>query len=548
MRTVLQGTIQMLNIFGKTINQVFDEATVKWPDKPFLCSPKKTDSDLIELSFQQVSQFVKSCSYELKLANYGYGHRAALLTGTNTNHYIFKLSFNRLGMSCVPINPDFTISEIVYLLEDSSTSLVVTTPQYQKIIKEAAMAAKNAPEVFVFTGVFSNFPMANKATTEQPVELSTEASLLYTSGTTGKPKGCILSHEYELLCGNIYPNIKQPIKLEENRDRIFNPLPSFHINAGIVSFFGAMLSGNCLIQPDRFHASTWWDEIYETRATIFHYLGVVIAVLLSANNVEKSKLKYIKAGLGAGVEPALHVEFEKRFKIPLVEVWGMTEMCQIFVADEEPRMIDTRAMGKPGCGLEVRVVDQADKDVRANTPGQMLLRHSEKNPRYGFFSGYLNKPEETEEAWKGGWFHTGDTVTMDQNKMLYFVDRSKNIIRRSGENISAAEIEDKLYKSHVVSKVACLAVPDEVREEEVLSCIVLKSGFSKTKQCAVELFEAISKELAYFKLPGWILFVDDLPVTSTQKVVKHKIFDDKIDPRYLPQCYDLRSLKKRKSY
>ena len=136
-----------------------------------------------------------------------------LLVGTNTNHYVFKLSFNKLGMSCVPINPDFTIPEIIYLLDDSTTSLVVTTPQFEKIIKEAAILSKSTQAVFVFTGVFSNFPLANKAAPEVPVKLSTEASLLYTSGTTGKPKGCILSHEYELLCGNVYPNINGPIKL-----------------------------------------------------------------------------------------------------------------------------------------------------------------------------------------------------------------------------------------------------------------------------------------------------------------------------------------------
>ena len=538
----------MLSISSKTINHVFEDAVTRWPDKPFLCSPTKNGTDLFELSYQQVSNFVEACSNELRLANYGYAQRAALLIGSNPNHYIFKLSLNRIGMSCVPINPDFTVSEIVYLLEDSSAMLVVTTPLYEKIVKEAASIAKNSPAVFIFKGQFSNFPRSNQNPSKQSIKLSTEASLLYTSGTTGKPKGCILSHEYELLCGAVYPNIKGPIKLRENRDRIFNPLPSFHINAGIVSFFGAMLSGNCLIQPDRFHASTWWDDIYQTKATIFHYLGVIIAVLLSDKSVAKRKLKFLRAGLGAGVEPVLHVDFEKCFKIPLVEVWGMTEMCQIFVADEEPRMTNTRAMGKPRHGLKVRVVDESDKDVPPNTPGQMLLRHSGDNPRQGFFSGYLNKPTETEKAWKGGWFHTGDTVTMDQNKMLYFVDRSKNIIRRSGENIAAAEIEDKLYKNELVLKVACLAVLDEVREEEVLSCIVLKPGVSKTKHCAEEIFDSISDELAYFKLPGWILFLDDLPVTSTQKVVKHKIFSDGFDPRYLPYSFDLRSRKKRKSY
>ena len=162
-----------------------------------------------------------------------------------------------------------------------------------------------------------------------------------------------------------------------------------------------------------------------------------------------------------------------------------------------------------------------------------------------FFSGYLNKPEATEESWRNGWFHTGDTVTMDENNMIYFVDRSKNIIRRSGENIAAAEVEDMLYKNERISKVACIAVADDVREEEVMACIVLNQSVKISAETALSIFSDASKELAYFKLPGWILFLDDLPVTGTQKVVKHKIFETGVDPRSLPNVFDLRNKKKR---
>ena len=535
----------MIKISGKTISQAFKEACEKWPEKIFLCSPSQSTCHLIELTFKQVAELVELWSNILREAGYGSGQRVAILVGTNTNHYIFKLALNDLGISCVPVNPDYTQSEIIYLIEDSEADLVITNREYEEIIRKSALASKNNPNVFIFGRDTENFPKSKTTQPNKEIDCETEASLLYTSGTTGKPKGCILSNQYELLCGEVYLNIKGPITLKENKDRIFNPLPSFHINAGVVTFFGAMLSGNCIIQPERFRASTWWDEIYETKATIFHYLGVVIAVLLSEKNIDKTKLKYLKAGLGAGVEPALHMQFEDRLNIPLLEVWGMTEMCRILVVDEEPRMINTRAMGKPRHGLEVRVVDENDQDVPKNVRGEMIIRHSQKTPRQGFFSGYLNKPEETEESWRNGWFHTGDTVTMDENNMIYFVDRSKNIIRRSGENISAAEVEDKLYKSELISKVACIAVADDIREEEVMACIVLNKDVKILEDTALAIFADASKELAYFKLPGWILFTDDLPITGTQKVVKHKIFEPGIDPRSLPNVFDLRNKKKR---
>ena len=179
------------------------------------------------------------------------------------------------------------------------------------------------------------------------------------------------------------------------------------------------------------------------------------------------------------------------------------------------------------------------------TAGEMVLRHSEATPRKGAFSGYLNKPDATEEAWRGGWFHTGDTVVMDQSGMIFFVDRAKNIIRRAGENIAAAEVENILFQDERVVNVACVAVPDAVREEEVLACIVLADGVAQTPEAAQDIFAQVFDKMAYFKPPGWILFMDELPVTSTQKVVKHKIFAQGEDPRERAGIVDLRHLKKR---
>lgn len=206
-------------------------------------------------------------------------------------------------------------------------------------------------------------------------------------------------------------------------------------------------------------------------------------------------------------------------------------------------MIDTRAMGRPRADLEVRVVDEADREVAPGTPGELTIRHSAAAPRKGFFSGYLNKEEATAEAWRGGWFHTGDTVTQDASGMVYFVDRKKNIIRRAGENIAAAEVENCLFEDERVVAVACVAAPDEVREEEVLACIVLAPGVEPSEATARALFDHAFARLAYFKPPGWVRFMAELPVTGTQKVVKHKIFAEGEDPR--AEAFDFRPLKKR---
>jgi crotonobetaine/carnitine-CoA ligase len=267
-------------------------------------------------------------------------------------------------------------------------------------------------------------------------------------------------------------------------------------------------------------------------------------MLLKREPAPHDRQHSVRFGFGAGVEPQLHAEFEARFGFPLVEVWGMTEMVRVLADAEEPRQVGTRAFGRSMPGVDVRVVDAQDRDVGDGEPGEMVIRHSAATPRRGAFSGYLKDDTETEKAWRGGWFHTGDTVTRARDGMLHFVDRKKNIIRRSGENIAAAEIEALLLTHPAVLQTAVMAVKDETREEEVLACIVLKQG-TPGRTMAEELFALCHERLAYYKAPGWIWFATELPTTGTQKIQKHGIFPDHPDPRTAPGMIDLRPLKRR---
>src|SRR5499433_2115004 len=228
-------------------------------------------------------------------------------------------------------------------------------------------------------------------------------------------------------------------------------------------------------------------------------------LLLNQPPVPEERRHRIKFGLGAGVEPELHAAFEARFGFPLIEVWGMTETGRIYSDCVEPRQITTRAFGRPFGGLEARVIDDRDGEVARGTEGELLVRWGgPEGPRHGFFAGYLANAEATEEAWRGGWFHTGDVVRQGLDGMLYFVDRKKNIIRRSGENIAAAEVEAVLQAHDAVAQVAVLAVPDELREEEVMACVVPMPGVTADAALAGRLFEWCSERLAYFKAPGFI--------------------------------------------
>jgi acyl-CoA synthetase (AMP-forming)/AMP-acid ligase II len=268
--------------------------------------------------------------------------------------------------------------------------------------------------------------------------------------------------------------------------------------------------------------------------------------LLNQPPAPEERRHRVKFGLGAGIEPELHETFEKRFGFPLVEVWGMTETGRIYADSIEPRQIHTRAFGRPRGGLEARVADDRDQEVPSGAEGELLVRWGgAEGQRHGFFSGYLKNSQATEEAWRGGWFHTGDVARRMPDDMLVFVDRKKNIIRRSGENIAAAEVEAVLQAHEDVGQIAVLAVADELREEEVMACVVTMPGVSRDVAVAERLVRWCLDRLAYYKAPGWVLFVDSLPTTGTQKVQKAQIFPAGTDARREPGAIDLRPLKKR---
>jgi acyl-CoA synthetase (AMP-forming)/AMP-acid ligase II len=534
---------------GTTIGGAFAAAVAAHADRPFLAVPANESRAYLpagfEISYGEAGKRIEALAAAYRQAGYGVGHRIATLLENQPSHVFHTLALNSIGVCCVPINPDYRAAEIAYLVEHSEPDLILTLATRQSSIDEAlAQSAHRPPVVVVSESVDGALPKARHAASSAEALSETPASIMYTSGTTGRPKGCVLSHGYEVACGVWYASLGGAAGLRPGQDRIYNPLPLYHANAGIVSLMGAIVTGNCQIQPDRFHPQRWWREVAQTEATIVHYLGVIAPVLLKLEPDEHERQHKVRFGIGAGIEPELHAAFEKRFGFPMVELWGMTEMVRVLGDTVEPRQVGTRAFGKAVPGVEVRVVDDADRDVPDGQPGEMLVRHSAATPRRGCFSGYLKDEAATEAAWKGGWFHTGDVVTRGADGMLHFVERKKNIIRRSGENIAAAEVEAVLLTHPDVQQVAVMAVQDELRDEEVLACIVLKRPMAE-REAAETLFRHCNERLAYYKPPGWVHIVQSLPTTGTQKIQKHNIYPAGTDPRSLPEMIDLRALKRR---
>jgi acyl-coenzyme A synthetase/AMP-(fatty) acid ligase len=297
---------------------------------------------------------------------------------------------------------------------------------------------------------------------------------------------------------------------------------------------------------DRFHPRSWWQSVKDSRATCLHYLGVMPSMLMSAPPSAEDRAHSVRFGFGAGVDKLLHAPFEHRFGFPLIEAWAMTETGSggVIAANAEPRKIGTSCFGRPSAAVEVRIVDDAGNEAGVGIPGELLVRHAGGDPRFGFFREYLKNPEATAEVWQGGWLHTGDIVARDADGDLHFVDRKKNVIRRSGENIAAVEVESVLNRHPAIKQAAVAATPDQVRGDEVAAVIIPAQG-GADRALAEEIVRWSLEQMAYYKAPGWITFADRLPLTATEKIQRAGLKD--VVARLMGEgaFYDLRDLKKR---
>ncbi|MGH7324634.1 MAG: AMP-binding protein [Candidatus Rokuibacteriota bacterium] len=535
----------------QTVFEAFMATAEAAPDNVFLCAPpapgRAYHPNGVEFTYGQTRAAVLDRRETYAAAGYGHGHRVALLLENRPDFFFHYLALNALGVSVVPINPDYRHEEMLYQMEHSEADLAVAITARVEDLRAVARERVKPLSVVSAERMPASLPRPGAAPRPGPPGLTTETSLLYTSGTTGRPKGCILTNFYYLNNAAWYRDLGGRVRFEYGRERILNPLPLFHMNAQALTATCAILTANCLAQPERFSPGRWWKDVVNSKATIIHYLGVMPPLLLNQAEVPEERAHRVKFGIGAGVEPALHPRFEERFAFPLIEVWGMTETGRIMADSHEPRQTTTRAFGRPFGGFEGKVVDDTDQEVPREIEGELLVRWGgPEGPRHGFFAGYLKNAEATDEAWRGGWFHTGDVVRQAADGMLYFVDRKKNIIRRSGENIAAAEVEACLQAHEAVAQVAVLAVLDEIRDEEVMACVVPMAGLTPDRALASQLQDWCLERLAYFKAPGWVLFVERLPTTGTQKVQKTQIFPKGEDPRRRPGALDLRERKKRR--
>jgi crotonobetaine/carnitine-CoA ligase len=345
--------------------------------------------------------------------------------------------------------------------------------------------------------------------------------LLYTSGTTGRSKGVVLTHTANLQLS------RSNIELMEytSADVLYTAFPLFHVNAKFTSVTSALLTGATLVLDERFSASRFWDRMREEGVTSFNYMGTMLAVLLGQPESSRDRDHRVTRCYGGGCQPTTWAPFERRFGVRLHEHYGMTE---IGIATQNTRTVRRPgSIGRAAAVFEVRVADEGDREVPVNQVGEIQVR-----PRLPdiILREYWRRPEATIEAMRNLWFHTGDRGRMDGDGFFYYVDRLKDSIRRRGENVSSFEVESVVNAYGPVIESAAYGVPSELGEDEVMLAVVV----DPQSLDLAGLIAHCQRELPYFAVPRYVRVMTSLPKNPSERVQKfvlreQGVTDDTID-------------------
>ena len=498
----------------KTIRHHVDLQARTQPDAPYLIAPEtgriltyaKLRTDSIELGRYLLAQgLTKSDKVALMLHN-----------GYQTGRLLIGVMY--AGFTVAPLNLLSQRSQLAYVLDHSDTRLVFTSTELEGPLRAALTEIKRDIKVVVidpdaesiFTGVAGGDLPA--------VSEDDDSLLMYTSGTTGKPKGVLHSHR-SVVSGGDYTSRAHHLTKD---DRVMCALPLYHINGQIVTGVAPIVHGGSVVMPHRFSVSNYWETVVNTRCTWINVVPTIIAYLLNApdpraQGLDISRVKFCRSA-SAPLPPELHRAFEEKFGISIIETFGMTETNAPCFTNPYER--EKRKIGSPGraFGNDAKLIDPATGATQpAGSIGELMIKGD------NMMKGYYKDPETTARTLRAdGWMHTGDLGYMDDDGFVFVTGRIKELIIKGGENIAPREIDEALLKHPAVLEAAAVGMPDPQYGQEIMACVVLKPGAA----CALdELYSFSQQELGRYKTPKLIKFVDSLPKGPSGKVQRLKLLE-----------------------
>jgi crotonobetaine/carnitine-CoA ligase len=426
-------------------------------------------------------------------------------------------AINWLGATYVPINTAYKGRVLEHVLANADAELIVAHAELARLLRDVDTARLKKLVVLAGDGeAVSGLEMLGSDALDgdagslpaltRRIEPWDTQSIIYTSGTTGPSKGALSSYAHlHAMSGPDAFNMLTP------DDRYMCNLPLFHVG-GTIPVMGMLSHGGSLAMVPSFSTDTFWSSIRDTRTTVVLLLGVMATFIAKrppeAGDTDHPLRKAIIVPLSEDA-PA----FAARFGVEVYTLYNMTEISTPLVSGLNPREIGS--CGKPRPGVELRIVDDNDCEVAPGKAGELIVR---TDAPWALNSGYFKNPEATANAWRNGWFHTGDAFKVDEHGTYYFVDRIKDAIRRRGENISSFEVEAEIAAFPSVYEVAVIPVPSELSEDDVMCVVAAVPGTTVDPQA---LLEFLLPRLAHFMLPRYVRIVASLPKTATNKLMKH---------------------------
>ena len=369
-------------------------------------------------------------------------------------------------------------------------------------------------EILNYDDVFS----ANINNPDRDIDEYDTGMIMFTSGTTGLSKGCVLSHRFLIHQAEI---VCEHFRITAD-DTLYSAFPLFHGDATFYTVLPALLKGSRVAIGERFSASKHWDEIRHFGVTVFDFMGATLTILWKQPRQSDDADNPVRLAWGVPM-PDFADAFEERFDLKLLEVYGLTDtgMNAVFPIDEPRR---PGACGKPIKSYEVRIFDERDHEVPSGEVGEIVVRPNEPSL---ILDQYLKMPEKTLEAMRNLWFHTGDLGFMDEAGYLHFVERKTDSIRRRGQNISAFELEEAVNMHPAVLESAAIGVPSELTEEDVMIWVVRRPQLSVSESALVQ---HCANRVAKFMVPRYVQIVDELPKTPTEKIEKFRLKEIGLSP------------------
>lgn len=507
-----------------TFHDILARAAAKWPNKPGLIFDQSSE----HITFLNLYERVKKITAVLKNQGIQVGKKVALMLPNIAEFPLTWLSLGIIGATMVPINIRYQIHDSYYILNHSEASLVITVSEKVDMLQKVRNEHKLTYLIMTVDKLHKDADLhlplllntISDVVLNENVHPETLMNIQYTSGTTGFPKGCMLTQKYWINIGTKL--MDKPFPHLSEKDTLLTAQPYYYIDPQW-NTIAAIITGATLVVLDRFSPSTFFDKIRKYKVTFFYCLGSMPALLLKMPESKEDRNHHLRFIGCSAIPSILHHQLENRWGVKWFEIFGMTETGYdlSMSMEEHDKYIGKGALGRPTYDREARVVGDNDIPVKRGEIGELVLRG------IGMMDGYFKNPEATRSVFQNGWFHTGDLVRMDEDGMFYYIGRKKDMIRRSGENISAVEVEEVMMNHKSVKLAACIPIEDEIRGEEIKAHIIPAEKVTDSDTFIHSIIEHCKIRLASYKIPRYWELRDELPLTPSERVAKHLLKKEK---------------------